>query len=398
MSTTSPAESSQPENAGINIEEVVRERYSTASQSVEAALCCPVEYEPRHLEVLPQELLERDYGCGDPSRWVREGETVLDLGSGGGKICYIASQIVGPRGRVIGVDMNDDMLALARRHRDDISGRIGWNNVEFRKGRIQDLALDLEAFSDWLRDNPVQAADDWLAAEQHAASMRRTSPMIPSDAIDVVLSNCVLNLVDPAHRRQLFDEVFRVLRRGGRAVISDIVCDEPVPDHLRNDPQLWSGCISGAFVQSEFFRAFEQAGFYGMEIMDRGAKPWAVIEGIEFRSVTVQAYKGKDGPCWEHNEAVIYRGPFKSVADDDGHTYRRGEPMAVCRKTFEILGRPPYDEAFIPVPPAREISAEKAQPFDCRRSQVREPRETKNGAQPLTVLPENDCCGPNDCC
>ena len=96
--------------ASLNVEQAVTQRYSGASQQQEVALCCPVEYDTTMLEVLPDELIERDYGCGDPSRYVQEGETVLDLGSGGGKICYIASQLVGESGHVIGVDMNADML------------------------------------------------------------------------------------------------------------------------------------------------------------------------------------------------------------------------------------------------------------------------------------------------
>ncbi len=90
----------------LDVEAVVRERYASASNAVEPALCCPVDYDPQFLKVLPAEIIERDYGCGDPSAFVRAGETVLDLGSGGGKICYIASQIVGGNGKVIGVDTN----------------------------------------------------------------------------------------------------------------------------------------------------------------------------------------------------------------------------------------------------------------------------------------------------
>ncbi len=114
-----------------NVEQAVRERYAAAAKATEPTLCCPVQYDTRYLEVLPQELIERDYGCGDPSKFVSEGETVLDLGSGGGKICYIASQIVGPGGRVLGVDMNDDMLGLARKFKREIGERIGNRNVEF---------------------------------------------------------------------------------------------------------------------------------------------------------------------------------------------------------------------------------------------------------------------------
>ena len=124
-----------PENTSpLEVESAVRKRYSSASQAAEPSLCCPVNYDPKYLSVLPNELIERDYGCGDPSKWVNEGETVLDLGSGGGKICYIASQVVGASGHVIGVDMNDEMLALARKHQNEISTKIGYNNTTFFKG------------------------------------------------------------------------------------------------------------------------------------------------------------------------------------------------------------------------------------------------------------------------
>ena len=96
----------------LNIEGAVTERYSQASLEAEAALCCPVDYDARWLEVLPAELIDRDYGCGDPSQWVQQGDHVLDLGSGGGKICYIASQVVGADGRVTGVDMNENQTLI----------------------------------------------------------------------------------------------------------------------------------------------------------------------------------------------------------------------------------------------------------------------------------------------
>src|SRR5207247_11279859 len=107
------------------------------------------------LKATHQEVIDRDYGCGDPSKHLREGETVLDLGSGTGKICFIAAQIVGPNGRVIGVDMTDEMLDVARRNAPLVAERVGYNNVEFCKGRIQDLALDLELFARHLKENPT---------------------------------------------------------------------------------------------------------------------------------------------------------------------------------------------------------------------------------------------------
>jgi len=384
----------------LDVELAVADRYSAASQAAEPALCCPVQYQPQYLEVLPQELIERDYGCGDPSRDVQAGETVLDLGSGGGKVCYIASQIVGQQGQVIGIDMNDDMLALAREHQPAISERIGWNNVRFCKGRIQDLALDLDRLEAHLQEKPVTSTADWLEIQRWASQQRNEDPMIGDDTIDVVISNCVLNLVEQRDRQQMFGEIFRVLKRGGRAVISDIVCDEPVPEHLQADAELWSGCISGAFVEDEFLHAFAAAGFYGMEIIARQTEPWAVVEGIEFRSLTVRAYKGKEGPCLDHRQAVIYQGPWKTVEDDDGHVLRRGERMAVCKKNFQIYTRPPYQDQIAAIEPATPVSESEAIPFNCREGSIRTPDETKasSSSQPLTVLPGDQCCGPDDCC
>ncbi len=322
------------------VEQVVAQRYSAGAQEVQPALCCPVDYDPALLEVIPAEVLERDYGCGDPSRYLASGETVLDLGCGGGKICFIAAQVVGPTGRVIGVDLNDDMLALARGAAPVVAERVGYGNVEFRKGRIQDLALDLEALGGWLAAHPVTDVGSLTGLETEQHRLRTEQPLVPADSVDVVVSNCVLNLVAPEHKQRLFAEIFRVLRRGGRAVISDIVSAVEVPEHLRADPELWSGCVSGAFQEEAFLAAFERAGFYGIHLVKRDSAPWRVVEGIEFRAVTVVAYKGKQGECRDHGQAMIYPGPFKAVLDDE-HLFLRGVPTAVCAKSFALYARDP---------------------------------------------------------
>src|SRR5688500_16023784 len=175
----------------LNVEVAVKDRYAAGAACCEPSLCCPVEYDPQYLKVIPAEVIERDYGCGDPSAHVREGETVLDLGSGTGKICFIAAQVVGPGGRVIGVDMTDEMLAVARRNAPVVADRIGYANVEFRKGRIQDLALDLEALDAELRLRPISNADAFLAAETLADELRVKRPLIADETIDVAVSNCV---------------------------------------------------------------------------------------------------------------------------------------------------------------------------------------------------------------
>lgn len=380
------------------LETAVQERYAFAARRTEASLCCPVDYDPRYLEVIPAEVIERDYGCGDPSRWVREGETVLDLGSGTGKICFIASQVVGPTGRVIGVDMTDDMLEVARRNAPLVAERIGYANVEFRKGRIQDLALDLALLDERLRERPLEGATGWLEAERLTQALREARPLVADNSVDVVVSNCVLNLVEPASKAKLFDEIFRVLRLGGRAVISDIVSDEAVPGEMQRDPELWSGCISGALTEGAFLEAFERAGFYGIELVKRDAQPWQTVQGIEFRSVTVRAFKGKQGPCFERKQAVIYKGPFREVLDDDGHRLRRGARHAVCDKTFQLYRKAPYRDHFEFIEPLTPIPLEAAAPFDCSRTALRQPRETKGQDYRATTNPASCCDGGNGAC
>ncbi|OJY46359.1 methyltransferase domain-containing protein [Pseudonocardia sp. 73-21] len=340
-------------------------RYSASAQQVEAALCCPVDYDPRFLAAIPAAVLERDYGCGDPSRYLSAGETVLDLGSGTGKICFIASQVVGPGGRVIGVDVNDDMLSVARAAAPVVAERVGHGGVEFRKARIQDLALDLDALQHWLSVRPVTDLDALAALETEQRRLRVEEPLIADDAVDVVMSNCVLNLVATEQKTALFAEIFRVLRRGGRAVISDIVASTEVPARLRADAELWSGCISGALQERAFLAAFEQAGFHGIHLVKRDVQPWRVVEGIEFRAVTVVAYKGKHGECRDHGQAVIYPGPFKAVLDDDGHVLHRGVPSAVCAKTFQLYTRAPYTGLFELLEPVEPIDPHTAPAFAC---------------------------------
>lgn len=376
------------------VQTAVAERYSDAAREHEVALCCPASYDPRLLSVIPQEVIDRDYGCGDPSRHLLPGETVLDLGSGGGKICFIASQVVGEKGRVIGVDMNEEMLALARGAAPVVAERLGYDNVRFHKARIQDLRLDRDWLDARLAEVPVQNGRDLARLEVELEARRGASPLIPDGSVDVVVSNCVLNLVPGADKPALFREIARVLRRGGRAVISDIVADEDVPLALQADPELWSGCVSGALREDAFLMAFEEAGLHGITVLERDARPWRVVEGIELRSVTVVAWKGKEGPCLERLQAVIYRGPFKQVEDDDHHVYRRGVRTAVCDKTFGLLREGPYAASFDFVEPAVPVPLEEAGPFPCSDGPLMRPaRATRGGLfVGAACSAESGCC------
>ncbi|MBL8858249.1 MAG: methyltransferase domain-containing protein [Planctomycetes bacterium] len=384
-----------------DVESAVRARYTSGAEALEAALCCPIEgYEPRYLAQLPREIVEKDYGCGDPSRFIGPGEVVVDLGSGSGKIAYILAQKVGPQGRVIGVDVNDAMLALARKYQDEMATKLGYANTQFVKARIQDMALDLARVETLLARAPLHSVEALSVFEAECARLRREEPLVADASVDAVVSNCVLNLVRPGDKQRLFAEIFRVLKRGGRAVISDIVCDETPTAEMQADPELWSGCISGALGESELLKAFEDAGFHGIEILARSDRPWRTVQGIEFRSLTLRAWKGKQGVCLERKQAVVYKGPWKQVVDDDGHTFRRGERIAVCDKTYQILtgANGPYGAQVVGLPPRVEVPLKEAGLFACRGTTLRSPRETKGESYAATEDNSAAACTDDACC
>ena len=391
---TTSTDATKANATNATVRDDVKDRYSAGAQAAEAALCCPIDYDPQYLKIIPQDVLERDYGCGDPSRYVRTGDIVLDLGSGGGKICFIASQIVGPEGRVIGVDMTDEMLDLARANAPMIAERIGYANVEFRRGHIEDLKLDHDRLNEWLSANPVTDANGLDAMEAEQLRLRTELPMIPDNSVDVIVSNCVLNLVSDTKKQQLFSEMFRVLKVGGRIAVSDILSDEDSPDDMKQDARLWSGCISGALREDHFAEALEIAGFHGIMLDKWEAEPWQIVEGIEFRSATYLAYKGKQGDCCEKNQAVIYKGPWRNVQDDDGHVFRRGERSAVCEKTFRLMQCEPYADQFYYIEPSIPVDEQIEWPADDCGVRRRDPQETKQGAPKLTTdsLQRSSCC------
>lgn len=385
----------------LDQEQAVLTRYQQGAQEPQTSLCCPTEYDHDYLKILPDEIIAKDYGCGDPTRYVNQGETVVDLGSGAGKNCYILAQKVGAQGKVIGVDFNDAMLQLATKYQEEISEKLGYANTQFVKGKIQDLQLDLTAVAKRLETQPITSVEAWGEFNAFCDRLRQENPLIPDNSVDVVVSNCVLNLVNPQDKQKLFTEIHRVLKKGGRAVISDIVCDENPTPEILNDPDLWSGCIAGAFREDVFLEMFAEAGFYGIEILQRQAEPWQIVNGIEFRSLTIRAFKGKEGPCLDRNQAVIYRGPWQQVRDDDGHILCRGERMAVCDKTYNILTNPqgPYHQDIIPVPPYQDIPLELAPEFNCNSKAIRSPKATKGADYNMTSDDSvTECCTSDSCC
>lgn len=202
-------------------------------------------YQETNIDDLPSTVTDVAFGCGNPTAIaaLKPGETVLDLGSGGGIDCFLAAKMVGDSGRVYGVDMTPEMIALARRNAD----KVGATNVEFRLGEIEQLPL-------------------------------------PDATVDVIISNCVINLSPDKPR--VFREAFRVLKPGGRLQVSDIVWTKPVPEDVKDDMDAWAGCIAGALQESEYLAGIKAAGFTDVTSV---AREYASGKGIA--SANVLAYK-----------------------------------------------------------------------------------------------------------
>jgi len=271
---------------------IVEEYYSEAARSPREEILNPVHYPEELVAHIPRECLVRTYGCGSPvtDAEIRPGETVVDLGSGTGVECLIAARLVGREGSVIGIDMLDPMLELARKGAAVVGERLGYANVRFEKAYLEALPL----------------ADG---------------------TADVVLSNCVINLSH--HKRRTFAEIFRVLGEGGRLVISDVVCEEEPSGAIRNDETLRGECIAGAMTQRDLAGLLEEAGFSSFLVHRRF--PYRVVRGHPFFSMTFEARK----LAGRRTRRLIYRGPLAAAVMRDGTLLPAGVTRLV--DTGEVL-------------------------------------------------------------
>ncbi|MGH8442753.1 MAG: methyltransferase domain-containing protein [Nevskiaceae bacterium] len=311
-----------------SITDSVREYYGRvlkSSADLKTSACCLAETLPPNviavLKDVHDEVKERFYGCGSPIPPALEGLTVLDLGSGSGRDCYVLSKLVGPRGRVIGLDMTDEQLAVARRHQDWHARKFGWANTDFRQGYIEDLA----------------------------------GAGIADASVDLVISNCVINLSPDKPR--VFREIFRVLKPGGELYFSDVFADRRIPHTLAQDPVLLGECLGGALYLEDFRRVMAQAGCRDARVV--ASAPLALNNAelerkagfIRFSSVTIRAFKlDLEDRCEDFGQVATYAG---SIAEhphafdlDDHHLFERGKPMLVCGNTGDMISKTRYAPHF----------------------------------------------------
>lgn len=341
--------------------------------------CCAAAADPSRFEHIPQEILDHDCGCADLSSYVRPGDSVLDLGSNSGKFCYVAAKIVGAVGNVVGVDWDDAMLDLAVRNRKAVAEKLGYANVEFKKGKIQDLRLDYALVEEYLHGEPLKSLDDLQRYEAVCARLRAEKPLVADNSVTLAVSNCALNFVKQDEKSKFLAELYRALQPDGRAVISGMVSDEDVPVRLSLNPELWKAGFTGALREDRLLLALENVGFGGMTLDTREERPRKVVDGIEFRSVTVIAYKPPGIANKELNQAAIYRGPWKQVMADDGTVLRRGMRMAVGSRTYAMLSEEPYSGEVIGLDPMDPIDQQMAFPFEAQQNAVRNPKQSKCG-------------------
>jgi len=297
------------------------------NEDLKTSACCPLEAPPARVQALLKNVHDtvqaKFYGCGSPLPMAAEGCTVLDLGCGSGRDAYILSQIVGEKGRVIGVDMTDEQLSVANQYVGWHMDKFGYQepNVEFVKGYIEDL----------------QTAG------------------IADNSVDIVISNCVINL--SADKEKVFSEIYRVLKPGGELYFSDVFAGRRIPKELQTDKILLGECLGGAMYTEDFRRMMSAIGIADTRIISRrqltldDAEVQQKAGMIDFYSMTVRAYKVElEDVCEDYGHVAYYKGTLTesphSFILDDHHEFRTGMPVPVCGNTANMLSQTRFADHF----------------------------------------------------
>lgn len=331
----------------------VKEYYGkilTTRNDLKTSACCNIENLPLHhrqaLALIDHEILEKFYGCGSPIPLAIKGCTVLDLGCGSGRDVFLASQLVGSEGFVIGVDMTGEQLEVARRHVGSQMTLFGYGtpNVDFRQGYIEDLA----------------------------------ACGIEDNSVDLVISNCVINL--SPNKEQVFAEIFRVLKPGGELYFSDVFSGRRIPSELRSDPVLYGECLGGALYIEDFRRMLRSLGCLDYRVMSKtritldNPEVEARVGMIDFYSMTIRVFKLAclEDICEDFGQAAVYLGTVPEMphhfALDDHHLFIAGKPMLVCGNSAAMVGETRFARHF-------KVIGDRSThfgPFDCAPAAAKE--------------------------
>ncbi len=313
------------------VHESIQNYYGRVLQTkadLQTGACCTVDAIPESLRDIVRavhpEVQETFYGCGSPIPAALEAKTVLDLGCGTGRDCFVLSKLVGAKGKVIGVDMTDKSLAIAEKYVDFHTKLYGYNvpNVHFKKGYIEQL----------------EAAG------------------IESGSIDVVVSNCVLNLAP--NKERVFAEIFRVLKPGGELYFCDVFSGRRVPEPLKTDPLLLGECLGGALYLEDFRRLMLQTGWLDFRVMAKSpiasfsSEVKAKIGNLDFYSLTIRAFKiaSLEDKCEDYGQVAYYLGTIpcspNQFALDDHHLFEKNRPLLVCSNTAAMLSETRFGPHF----------------------------------------------------
>lgn len=298
------------------------------SEDLKTNACCTITKPPKHileaLRLVADEVQAKYYGCGLTIPDNVEGLKILDLGSGSGRDCYIASKLVGENGAVVGVDMTDNQLAVANEYIDYHADAFGYakSNVTFLKGNIERLdELNLEPGS-----------------------------------FDLIISNCVINLAQD--KNKVLKDAYALLKPGGEMYFSDVYSDRRVPQDLQDNRVLWGECISGALYWNDFLNIAKNAGFTDPRAVEN--KPITIdneeleelVGDIKFFSVTYRLFKidGLESDCEDYGQAVAYKGTIGECASsmilDDHHIFPKGKMITVCGNTYKMLKDTRFEKHF----------------------------------------------------
>jgi len=305
-----------------NLHEEVQNYYGKEleeSSDLKTNACCTAVAPPSQIKAalknVHEEVKNKYYGCGITIPDQLEGLKVLDLGSGSGRDCYIAAQLVGETGEVIGVDMTDEQLEVANKHIDFHKEKFGYqsSNVTFVKGNIERLD-----------ELPFQA-----------------------ESFDLIISNCVLNLAE--NKDKVLADAYKLLKPGGEMYFSDVYSDRRIPQHLQNDQVLWGECLSGALYWNDFHGAARKAGFSDPRTVEdapitiENTELEKRVGDIQFFSVTYRLFKidGLEEFCEDYGQAIRYKGSIENNTHhfdlDDHHHFPTGKVMSVCGNTYKML-------------------------------------------------------------